>query len=319
MSAVKKMIIAAVSLLVVGVLICGVTFAIYGFDYHKFSTVEYETNTYEVKEDFQNITIEANTEDITFIPSSDGTCKVVCLEEKENPHQVSVEEDTLIIFKEKQNIQFFHVGIITESPKIEVYLPNDTYQALLVDADSSDVNIPKEVSFDSICVTLDTGEIECQASVNANITMKTDTGNITISEISASEMKLTLETGRMDIKNVELSGNLEIREETGRVDMENVTCRNLTSNGDTGKIALTNVVASGELNIERSTGDVHFNGCDAETIYVRTDSGDVTGSLLSDKVFITDTDTGNIDVPKTITGGRCEITTDTGDIEINVE
>lgn len=82
MSAVKKMIIAAVSLLVVGVLICGVTFAIYGFDYHKFSTVEYETNTYEVKEDFQNITIEANTEDITFIPSSDGTCKVVCLERK---------------------------------------------------------------------------------------------------------------------------------------------------------------------------------------------------------------------------------------------
>ena len=319
MSAVKKMIIAAVSLLVVGVLICGVTFAIYGFDYHKFSTVEYETNTYEVKEDFQNITIEANTEDIMFIPSSDGTCKVVCLEEKENPHQVSVEEDTLTICQEKQKIQFFNIGVITESPKIEVYLPNDTYQALLVDADTSDVNIPKDFSFDSICVTLDTGDIECQASVNANITMKTDTGNITISEISASEMKLTSDTGRMDIKNVELSGDLEIREDTGRVELENVTCRNLTSNGDTGEIVLTNVIASGEFNIESSTGDVHFNGCDAETIYVKTDTGDVTGSLLSDKVFITDTDTGNIDVPKTITGGRCEITTDSGDIEISVE
>ena len=319
MSAVKKMIIAAVSLLVVGVLICGVTFAIYGFDYHKFSTVEYETNTYEVQEDFQNITIEADTEDITFIPSSDGTCKVVCLEEKENPHQVSVEEDTLTICKEKQKNQFFNIGVITESPKIEVYLPNDTYQALLVDADTSDVNIPKDFSFDSICVTLATGDIECQASVNANVTMKTDTGNITISEISASEMKLTSDTGRMDIKNVELAGDLEIREDTGRVELENVTCRNLTSNGDTGKIVLTNVIASGEFNIERSTGKVEFNGCDAETIYVRTDTGDVTGSLLSEKVFITDTDTGNIDVPKTITGGRCEITTDTGDIKISVE
>lgn len=320
MSTTKKWIIAAVVMLVAGVLICGITFANFGLDLHKLSTVEYETNTYEVKEDFRNITIKADAEDITLIPSSDGACKVVCLEEKDDPHQVSVQGDTLTICrKEKQKIQFFNIGIITESPKIEVYLPNDTYQALSVDADTSDVNIPKDFTFESISVTLDTGDIECQACAITDVSMKTDTGRITISEISASEMKLTSDTGRMDIKNVELSGDLEIREDTGRVDMENVTCRNLTSNGDTGKIALTNVVASGELNIERSTGDVHFNGCDAETIYVRTDTGDVTGSLLSDKVFITDTDTGNIDVPKTITGGRCEITTDTGDIEINVE
>ena len=320
MSTTKKWIIAAVVMLVAGVLICGITFANFGLDLHKLSTVEYVTNTYEVKEDFRNITFKADTEDITLIPSSDDTCKVVCLEEKDDPHQVSVQGDTLTICrKEKQKIQFFNIGIITESPKIEVYLPNDKYQALSVDADTSDVNIPKNFSFESISVMLDTGDIKCQASVNANVTMKTETGNITISEISASEMKLASETGRMDIKNVELSGNLEIREETGRVDMENVTCRNLTSHGDTGKIALTNVVASGELNIERSTGDVRFNGCDAETIYVRTDTGDVTGSLLSDKVFITDTDTGSVEVPKTITGGRCEITTDTGDIKISVE
>ena len=320
MSTTKKWIIAAVVMLVAGVLICGITFANFGLDLHKLSTVEYETNTYEVKEDFRNITFKADTEDITLIPSSDDTCKVVCLEEKDDPHQVSVQGDTLTICrKEKQKIQFFNIGIITESPKIEVYLPNDKYQALSVDADTSDVNIPKNFSFESISVMLDTGDIKCQASVNANVTMKTETGNITISEISASEMKLTSDTGRMDIKNVELSGDLEIREDTGRVDMENVTCRNLTSNGDTGKIVMTNVIASGEFNIERSTGDVKFNGCDAETIYVRTDTGDVRGSLLSEKVFITDTDTGNIDVPKTITGGRCEITTDTGDIKISVE
>ena len=320
MSTTKKWIIAAVVMLVAGVLICGITFANFGLDLHKLSTVEYETNTYEVKEDFRNITFKADTEDITLIPSSDDTCKVVCLEEKDDPHQVSVQGDTLTICrKEKQKIQFFNIGIITESPKIEVYLPNDKYQALSVDADASDVNIPKDFTFESISVTLDTGDIECQACAITDVSMKTDTGRITISEISASEMKLTSDTGRMDIKNVELSGDLEIREDTGRVDMENVTCRNLTSNGDTGKIALTNVVASGELNIERSTGDVHFNGCDAETIYVRTDSGDVTGSLLSEKVFITDTDTGSVEVPKTITGGRCEITTDTGDIKISVE
>ena len=32
---------------------------------------------------------------------------------------------------------------------------------------------------------------------------------------------------------------------------------------------------SGEFNLERNTGDIEFHGCDAETIYVETDTGDV--------------------------------------------
>lgn len=68
----------------------------------------------------------------------------------------------------------------------------------------------------------------------------------------------------------------------------------------------------------RSTGYVRFDKCGAAELYVETDTGDVTGSLLSDKVFITDTDAGDVDVPKTASGGRCEIRTDTGDIKIEV-
>ncbi len=64
---------------------------------------------------------------------------------------------------------------------------------------------------------------------------------------------------------------------------------------------------------------MEFNHCDAETIYVNTDTGSVTGTLLTDKVFIIETDTGSVDVPKSITGGRCEITTDTGNIRITIE
>ena len=59
-----------------------------------------------------------------------------------------------------------------------------------------------------------------------------------------------------------------------------------------------------------------FDGCDADRIFVKTDTGYVKGSLLSDKVFIAQSDTGDVDVPKTITGGKCEIETDTGDIKI---
>lgn len=315
----KKWIIAAAILLGTGVLICGISFAVLGFDFRTLDTVEYVTNAYDVSDDFQNISIKADVENITFVPSDDGTCKVVCREEESDPHQVSVRGDTLTVEKkEKYRWQIFNNWVVTESPEITVYLPNNVYKTLSIDADTSDVNIPKDFTFDSISVTLDTGAASCLASVNGDIFIETDTGHITISDVSAAGMRLASDTGRMDISNVEISGDMDIRESTGRVTMENVTCRNLTSNGDTGSLIMTNVTASGEFNLERDTGNIEFNGCDAETIYVKTDTGNVTGSLLSDKVFITQTDTGKMDVPKTITGGRCEITTDTGNISIEV-
>ena len=79
---------------------------------------------------------------------------------------------------------------------------------------------------------------------------------------------------------------------------------------------MKNVIATEKFSIKRSTGDVKFDSCDAAEIFVETDTGDVNGSLLTNKVFITKTDTGRINVPNSITGGKCEIITNTGDIKI---
>ena len=56
----------------------------------------------------------------------------------------------------------------------------------------------------------------------------------------------------------------------------------------------------------------------AAELYVRTTTGDVTGALLSEKVFITGTNTGSVAVPETTTGGVCEIRTNTGSIRIGI-
>ena len=101
--------------------------------------------------------------------------------------------------------------------------------------------------------------------------------------------------------------------------MTDIECKNVISSGNTGDISLKNVNAAEKISIERSTGDVRFDGCDAAEIFVKTDTGDVAGTLLSDKVFIVETDTGSVDVPKTVTGGQCEITTSTGDINISIK
>jgi DUF4097 and DUF4098 domain-containing protein YvlB len=105
---------------------------------------------------------------------------------------------------------------------------------------------------------------------------------------------------------------------TGDTKLQDVTCRSLVSNGSTGDIFLKNVLAVEKFHVERSTGDVNFELSDAAEIDVETDTGDIEGSLLTDKIFITRTDTGRVRVPDSAGGGRCELTTDTGDIRISI-
>jgi DUF4097 and DUF4098 domain-containing protein YvlB len=105
---------------------------------------------------------------------------------------------------------------------------------------------------------------------------------------------------------------------TGETHIADLKCKNFTSTGDTGDITLRNVVASEKLSIERGTGDIEFADCDAAEIFIKTDTGDVEGTLLTGKVFVVETDTGSIEVPKNTTGGKCQISTDTGDIEIDI-
>ena len=91
------------------------------------------------------------------------------------------------------------------------------------------------------------------------------------------------------------------------------------STGNTGNIALSAVIAAERFSIKRSTGDVRFDRVDAAEIFVETDTGDVVGSVVTDKVFIAHSSTGRVHVPKTITGGRCEINTDTGNIKLEIQ
>ena len=316
----KSWISAGAAMLGAGALICGISFATMGFDFAKLGTVEYVTNTTDVEEKFQHITINANIEDVALVPADDGACKVVCFEPKDDPNKVSVNKDTLIIEKEKkQGWHLFDFGSVTENPKITVYLPDDSYKALLIDTDTGDVDVPADFSFESISIESDTGDASCDASADEGIEIKSNTGDIIITDVSAKELKLTSDTGKMNISDAEISEDVTIRENTGNVSMKNVTCKKFTSKEDSGDLTMTSVRAEEEFNLESDTGDIRFDGCDAETISIKTDTGDVTGTLLSEKVFITDSDTGNIDVAKTTTGGKCEVTTDTGDIKIDIK
>ncbi len=317
--ATKIWLIVAAALVASGIIMFGLVMTMLNWDFLKLGTSKYETNRYEIDESFNDISIKTDTSDIAFLPSEDGKIKVVCYEQAKTKHSVSVENDTLIINLLDNRKWYDFIGITFWSTKMTVYLPEGEYGKLNVKVSTGEVEISENYKFESVDITATTGNVKSSASTSDFLKIKTGTGHITLGDISAKSMDLSVTTGDIDVSNLECEGEVKIKVTTGKTKLTNVQCKDLVSSGSTGDITMTNMIVSGKLDIERSTGDIKFESCDSGEIFIETDTGDVKGSLLSGKIFVVNTDTGKKDVPKTTSGGVCEITTDTGDIIINIK
>lgn len=294
----KWLLTAAIITLAGAVLFVGALAAV-GFDFTGLATRKFETNMYELHEDFDNILVNAQTATLTFVPSKDGICKVECVEEEKLKHSVKIQEGALMIDVCDSREWYDHIGISFRTPTITVYLPKEVYTSLFVTTMTGDIVIPAGYSFDSVAVLGTTSNISCHASASKSIALETTTGKITMGHSESESVRLTATTGNITASDV--------------------SCNTFTAKGTTAEITLQNVLVNDRLCVENTTGDVRFVHCDAGSMRVKTSTGDVEGTLLSEKTFITDTETGKIRVPKSTSGGGCEITTSTGDIEISID
>lgn len=317
-TSIKVWLIIGASLVTFGLIVFVIAMAVNDWDFSKLGTVKYETNTYEIGGEFDKISIDASTEKIQFVPSEDESCRVVCYEAEKVKHSASVQDGTLMIERVDTRKWYDRIGIWLKTPEITVYLPRSEYASLSIDTSTGDIDVPQDFSFENVEIDGSTSDVVCSAAVSKGIKIKTSTGKIKVEGGMPETISLTVETGNVEVSGVKVGENIKIKTSTGGIKLDNVTCKNITAENSTGHITISNVVASGNVSIQSSTGNVWLEDSDAAEIYVRTSTGDVTGTLLSEKIFITDTSTGNIDVPKTTTGGRCEITTSTGDIKISI-
>lgn len=334
----KVAIIISIILIVLGLIICGVTLALTGFDFSRFNTTRYTQNTYTPTGEFNKIYVKCNDSDINLIPSDDGTCKVVCCESKNMTYDVSISEDTLFVKINDRRKWYEYITFFTGKIKMDIYLPEDVYESIQIFCHTGDIDIPSDFTFNDAEIKTSTGDISFKAQVldclNAStgtgdfsaekldtkkLSLETHTGNITANEIKASvEISAKTDTGDINFRGVE-GGKISIKVSTGDIKFTDVKGSLLTAKSSTGSIKLDNVIISGKTEINVDTGDVKLLGFDAEEIKIDTDTGDVSGTILSEKIFITETDTGSVNVPHSTSGGKCEISTDTGDIKLTIK
>lgn len=295
----RAWLIIAVFLVVAGLGLFAAAMTANLWDFNRLSTVSYVTNQYEINGYYESIWIAADTADIVFVPSEDANSTVTCYEQENVRHGVELRNGTLVIEvtdARKWN-EFF--GISIGSPSITVMIPQNAYKSLSVQASTGDVKLPQGFQFESIEITASTGDIS-------------------VEDITTGTLAFSVSTGSITACGVTCAGNAAIHVSTGRTVLTDFRCSNLVSDGNTGRMFLNNVIAGEGFSITRTTGDIKLDRCDAPEIFIQTGTGDVTGNLLSGKVFITQTDTGSINVPNTQAGGKCRISTTTGSIKITI-
>ena len=336
--ATKILLLLSLCLILVGGLLFGGALTMAGWNWKVLSTSRYETVVHEIDEPVTAISVVVGTADVTLIPSEDGNVTVTGYEQVNLKNAVEVKDGTLTIKLVDTRKWYDHIGIHFEQPTVTVALPQGAYDALSLTLSTGDVMIPADFSFASILVktstgdvtclasaegdikiSTTTGDITCRASAEGDIKISTTTGDITVESVTSASLDLSTGTGEIEVTGADCNGDVTVKVTTGEAELSRVNCNNLTSTGNTGSLSMEKVIASGRLSVERTTGDVKFDGCDATEIFVKTDTGSVRGSLLSEKDFHTASSTGKILVPDTHTGGRCEITTTTGDIKIETK
>ena len=277
----KVLIWVSLGLMFLGVaLFCCVGVSI-DFDFARLDNMKYITNTHTIYDDFTCVVLNSVTAEIEFKPSEDGYCRVVCYEQENACHDVSVTNGVLEIAWMDSRNWMDHISVFSfHTPTITIYLPEGNYQSLKVYNSTGDINIEGEWQIDEVSLKTSTGDVYakglyCSKDVSVNVT-------------------------------------------TGDVKLENINCKNLTLEGSTGKTELDFVIANEALRVNRTTGDIMLYCCDGDGIFMKTTTGNVTGTLRSSMVISAHSTTGRVDVPHCTSGGHCEIETTTGDICIEI-
>ncbi|MBE6916636.1 MAG: DUF4097 domain-containing protein [Ruminococcaceae bacterium] len=309
-------IVVAVSLVLIGGGIFSGAMALAGWDFSLLSTQKYTTKAHQLEDAYTSISVRGAATDVEIVPSADSETTVTCYQPEKVNQLVWVNDGVLNIDMHDERKWYDHIGIFFDTPKVTIAIPAGEYARLFVETDTGDVTIPKEFQFQQLEILGNTGDIKSSAAFEQGL-LGTTTGDICIADVTAGKLSVTTATGDVVIRNVTAEG-LSVNVTTGDVELDAIRSDYVETNGETGDLSMTDVITEGVLAAVRTTGSIRFDKCDGGWLLLRSKTGDISGSLLTDKIFHVRTATGSVNVPQTKEGGECRVETTTGDIRIKI-
>lgn len=277
----KVLLILSSVLLAVGIVLCGAALCLKGFDITAFNSEKFTDKVYTLDEDFESITVDALDADVEFYESPDDKFSVICPENENVTHELSVTDGTLSIFRNAPETSgFFNISLGSGDRRIRIFLPQKSYSSLKVETAMGDVAIPPIFTFDDMRIYTTSGEITVKAAATGLMLFSTASGDISISDTEAPIVELSTVSGEVELEKL---------------------------------------VAEKSIYVKTTSGDIELGACDAPEIDLESVSGDINCGLLTPKSFKVETVSGDAVWPTGFASDEsCNIKTVSGDIEVDV-
>lgn len=257
---------------------------------------------------FENISLDVDYADVKIIPSDDNSCYLeYVLEGEYNTPLYKISNNTLTVSNRGERFNFINFGFFNNFWSDGDFTVPDYYVKLY---------LPKDFPI-------------------KDLSLYSDTGNITLENVTAASADLSLNYGNLELESSTLN-TLLVSMDTGEFKTKNSTAGDVTINVNYGELELQNFSGKNvEMNLD--TSQVYLDAAKLENLDYQNDYGELT-LLLPDDIstyrFDVATEYGHIRLPQEVPVGfyseddteqyktegkgnkKINVRTDTGDITI---
>ncbi len=313
-TATKKSLFIALLLCGGGILLALVPLLTVRFDFRKLNTASTVNEDTAVNEPFSYIQIAGEGCSVRLLPAEDGVCRVTYSGNEALSPTVTVRQGTLHIEQKEHRSWIDCIGFSWGEDTVTVFLPDEKYNSLSVENTSGNVTVDAIPLFRLTDIHVESGNVNVANCAVEWLSAQTTSGNIRIKDLTAETLECHTDSGKINSEGWYAEGTCRIKSKSGNVSLDEGSTGDLAVDTTSGNIKLEEVIAIGAFTVTGKSGEVELDACDGDTVTVQTASGNVSGKLLTEKTFVTSTDSGTVRVPATAGDGVCRITTRSGDI-----
>lgn len=173
-------------------------------------------------ENFQSIEVAAENAEVILVPTTDSQTKVEYVASSHNGIEYSfdviVENETLKVSSAERQLQFIQFDFMHTIQQITVYLPEKTYESVMIDVINGNVQVANMNIGDAKIETVN-GKLDLAGLQTSNISVYSHNGSILLEEIEGELQGKTI-NGSIHVKAEHLDQNIQLENVHGRIEIE---------------------------------------------------------------------------------------------------
>lgn len=255
-------IVIAIVMMLVGAVICGVSFASAGFNGDSFSKSflgkDVEDKMAEYKSDYNKVTIDVKDRKIDVSKSSDDKIHITYTESEKRHINISENNGELLITEQNDMKWYDYIFTFDFGCKMSIQLPENIEAQLNIynkngQIEFSDISIDGDVAIEDKNGKL----IFTNTSIKGDLNAETSNGEIKTDKLNVSgKAEIKSSNGANSVENTSVGGELSIKTSNGKIYLYNVKADSISAVTSNGKVEFRDTLVEKEIDAKTSNGKI---------------------------------------------------------------